>query len=164
MSDVPLLDAWESSPEEKGEFNDFGLTPHSFERAAVEDSFVTTNRGLVLVLRLADGAPIGTISWREALYGPPETSRAWQLGIALLPDARGQGYGSEALATLARHLFATTTANRIEGQTDVDNASGKRALEKAGFTAEGVARGSQFRAGRYHDLVVYSLLRDEVAD
>ena len=51
--------------------------------------------------------------------------------------------------------------NRIEAQTDVDNIAEQRSLEKAGFVREGTARGAQFRAGAYHDLVTYSILRGE---
>ena len=51
--------------------------------------------------------------------------------------------------------------NRVEAQTDVDNIAEQRSLEKAGFVREGTARGSQFRAGAYHDLVTYSILRDD---
>jgi len=39
-----------------------------------------------------------------------------------------------------------------------------RALEKAGFTREGVLRGAQFRAdGRHHDLVMFSRIRAAVS-
>ena len=38
----------------------------------------------------------------------------------------------------------------------------QRALEKAGFTREGVVRGSTFRQGRWHDQVLSSVLRDDV--
>ena len=119
------------------------------------------NPNLLLVERTADGAPLGTASWRPANYGPDEKSRAWQLGIALIPKARGQGFGPVVLRLLALHLFTTTSANRIEAMTDTAKVASRRALEKAGFTAEGIARGSQFRAGQPRDLVVYSLLRDE---
>ena len=63
---------------------------------------------------------------------------------------------------VARYLFARHPVNRVEAQTDVENIAEQRALEKAGFVREGVLRGSQFRAGGYHDLVSYSVLRDEV--
>ncbi len=75
--------------------------------------------------------------------------------------ARGQGYGSEAQALFADYLFETTEVNRVEAQTDVDNVAEQRALEKAGFVREGTIRGAQYRAGAYHDLVSYSILRDE---
>ena len=60
---------------------------------------------------------------------------------------------SRPRSLVARYLFEHTPANRVEAQTDIENIAEQRALEKAGFTREGVARGSQFRAGAYHDLV-----------
>jgi len=37
----------------------------------------------------------------------------------------------------------------------------QRALEKAGFTREGILRGATYRAGQWHDQVIYSVLRNE---
>jgi RimJ/RimL family protein N-acetyltransferase len=51
--------------------------------------------------------------------------------------------------------------NRVEAATDLDNIAEQRSLEKAGFRREGVLRGSQWRAGAYHDLVYYALLRTD---
>jgi RimJ/RimL family protein N-acetyltransferase len=59
-------------------------------------------------------------------------------------------------------LFAHTQVNRIEATTEITNVAEQRALEKAGFTREGILRGATFRQGRWHDQVIYSVLRDEV--
>jgi RimJ/RimL family protein N-acetyltransferase len=45
----------------------------------------------------------------------------------------------------------------------VANIAEQRALEWAGFTREGVLRGACFRAGAWRDMVMYSVLRAEVA-
>jgi RimJ/RimL family protein N-acetyltransferase len=102
---------------------------------------------------------MGTVSWRAVAYGPNPESRAWNIGISLVPEARGKGLGAEAQRVLAEYLFATTTVNRIEAMTDVENVAEQRALEKAGYHRDGVLLGAQFRAGGYHDLVVYSVVR-----
>jgi len=68
-----------------------------------------------------------------------------------------------AQRALAEYLFATTLAERIEAETDVENIAEQRALERAGFTREGVLRHTQFRAGRWRDNVIYSVLRAEVS-
>ena len=115
-----------------------------------------------MVVRNADDRAVGTLSWREVHYGPNQESAAWNIGIELVPEARGQGLGSEAQRLLAQHLFATTAVNRVEASTDVENAAEQRALARAGFTREGVLRGAQFRASRWHDIVVWSVLRGEV--
>lgn len=56
--------------------------------------------------------------------------------------------------------FSTTTSNRVEADTDVENVAEQRALQRAGFR-DGVVRGAQYRSGRWRDLVLYSLLRSE---
>lgn len=124
-----------------------------------ENGLLEEARGTLIVERAVDGEPVGTVGWRGVQYGPNAESRAWNIGISLIPEARGKGLGSEAQRVLAEYLFATTTVNRIEAMTDVENVAEQRALEKAGYHRDGVLLGAQFRAGGYHDLVVYSVVR-----
>jgi RimJ/RimL family protein N-acetyltransferase len=162
-ADADLLDAW-NTPLAQGEFNDFGTPRGSAPREALaEGPLRNEHNGQLIVELAADGTPIGTVSWHRVMNGPNLESAAWNMGISLVPEARGRGYGSAAQRQLADYLFATTAANRVEASTDVANLAEQRSLEKAGFTREGVQRGAQFRAGAYHDLVVYSRLRDDPA-
>jgi len=94
-------------------------------------------------------------------YGPNPESIAWNIGISLIPEMRGLGFGSQAQRLLADYLFAATSVNRIEAATDIENLAEQRALEKAGFVRDGVLRGAQYRAGAWHDLVIYSHVRPE---
>ena len=114
-----------------------------------------------LLVALDDGTLIGGVSWIGVPYGPNPRSVAWNIGITLLPEHRGRGHGSLAQSLLAEHLFATTSANRVEADTDTLNVAEQRALEAAGFRREGVLRGAQYRQGRWHDLVIYARLRDD---
>ncbi len=162
LADADMIDAWSSDPALGGEFNDFGLPPKPIAREALERGPLRDERnGQLIVERIADDEPLGTVGWHMVRHGPNDESSAWNFGIELLPTARGHGYGVEAQAQLAVFLFAETSVNRIEAQTDIENMAEQRALEKAGFRREGIARGSQFRAGAYHDLVTYSRLRDD---
>jgi RimJ/RimL family protein N-acetyltransferase len=106
-----------------------------------------------------DGVVIGDVEWRAKPYGPPPRSDAFNIGIRILPAHQGHGHGTSAQRALAEYLFATFPVNRIEAGTDVTNRAEQRALEKAGFTREGVLRGAQWRDGRWNDLVLYSCLR-----
>ncbi|MFD4622167.1 GNAT family N-acetyltransferase [Streptomyces sp. NPDC058475] len=85
-----------------------------------------------------------------------------KLGLALLPEARGKGVGTEAQRQLVRYLFAHTLVMRIEADTETDNIAEQRALEKAGFTREGVLSSVVFRDRRWRDGVKYSILRDDI--
>jgi aminoglycoside 6'-N-acetyltransferase len=118
--------------------------------------------GGTLAVVNAQGTLLGEVSWRRIRTGPTPHSWCWNIGIALLPDQRGQGYGAAAQRCLATYLFEQTPAQRVEATTDIDNIAEQRALEKAGFTREGVLRQAQWRGGRWHDMVGYSVVRGEI--
>lgn len=147
---VPVHDA-AKRPKASSEWDDWG------------GPVVNGSEPLGRMLVTADGVPVGDLSWHEQWYGPTAASRAVNIGIALAEDARGRGIGSRAQRMLAEHLFATTDVTRVEASTDVANLAEQRALEKAGFTREGVLRSAQGRADGMHDLVVYSVLRGELS-
>jgi RimJ/RimL family protein N-acetyltransferase len=139
----------------RGEFNDLG---------PVDDELVTAGirASRLLVVRVDTSEAIGFVSWHGVRHGPNRGSRAWNIGINLVPEGRGQGFGVEAQRLLAEHLFETTEVDRVEASTDVENFPEQRALEKAGFTRDGRMRGAQQRAGARHDLYLYSLLRSDL--
>lgn len=111
-----------------------------------------------------DDLPLGTVAWHTVCHGPGAGSVAFNVGISLRPPARGAGHGHRALRLVAQHLFATTTTHRVEASTDVTNTAAQHALERAGYRREGVLRGAQWRAGDWHDLVGYAVLRTDPAD
>jgi RimJ/RimL family protein N-acetyltransferase len=158
--DLDHLEAARNDPEWAG-FNWFGHKPPEELRRRFEQTGLLDDGDGLLVVELADGTLVGDVGWHGVHYGPPATSTALNIGIAIAPGQRGQGYGTEAQRLLADYLFATTRAERVEASTDVENLAEQRALEKAGFTREGVLRRAQFREGAFHDLVVFSRLRGE---
>lgn len=134
----------------------------ALRRRLAADGMLSEQSG-TLAVEGPDGALAGTVSWFTVQHGPSSACLALNIGISLLPGQRGQGYGSAAQRGLTEYLFATTLTERIEAETDVENIAEQRALERAGFTREGVLRRTQFRAGRWRDNVIYSILRAEVS-
>lgn len=114
-----------------------------------------------LVVELADGTPIGDVSWRPEKWGPSEKSAFPGFGIELLPKFRGHGYGTMAQRQVVDHLFDTTDCHRVQSDTAVDNPAEQRSLEKIGMRREGLIRGCEYRDGAYHDHIVYGILRNE---
>jgi RimJ/RimL family protein N-acetyltransferase len=160
LADADLIDAWNREP--PAEFNDFGEQAVPLPRKAIAEGPLRNDRnGMLVVERVEDLAVIGTVGWHRVNYGPSPESDAWNIGIELRPEYRGQGYGAEAQRLLAAFLFEVYDLNRVEASTDVENLAEQRALEKAGYVREGVQRGAQYRAGAYHDLVTFSRLRSD---
>ena len=129
-------------------------------RDQCRDKLVTADNGLLLVEHLNPKDRVGSVGWRTVTWGPSWLSRCIEIGISLIPSARGLGLGTEAQRMLVQYLFAETNVQRIQAVTDVTNRSEQRALEKAGFVAEGILRSAQHRQGAYHDLVMYAVVRD----
>ena len=125
------------------------------ERRWHDDGLIGGDQSYLSVL--ADGELAGWVTWLPV----HRSSGAVEVGIALFPEHRGRGIGTTAQRLLVEYLFATTTANRLQALTELDNTAEQKALEKSGFTREGVLHGLIFRAGAWRDSVIYGLTRDD---
>jgi RimJ/RimL family protein N-acetyltransferase len=135
---------------------DFAIDPDDRPRVSG-----ASRSSLLSVVDESTGELLGGVSWHAVDYGGTVSCSAWNIGIGLLPEARGRGVGSVAQRLLVEHLFATTELDRVEASTDVENVAERRALEKAGFRPEGVLRGAQLRGGVRRDLAQYGLVRGD---
>ena len=101
-----------------------------------------------------DGVSIGRIQTfvpsRRTL--PPGT---FGLGIGLREDARGKGYGREALTLLTDWLFEHAAAEAVEASTDPANTAMRTVFRKAGWKPAG----SLTELGR--EWVMYRITRQE---
>jgi RimJ/RimL family protein N-acetyltransferase len=143
--------------------------PQAVQRRFDTDSYLGADDGRLIVDIAADAEPgwqrAGLVSYLKRHHGT--RSFGWEIGIALLPEWRGQGIGWRAQAMFCSYLFENTSVQRIEASTHEDNAAEQRSLEKAGFTLEGVLRATEFRADKWRAGYLYSRLRtdpDPLAD
>lgn len=156
--DLPVLERLRQDPDATGEFAWFGWNNlRDLRRRWDENGLIGPDGGTLMVV--GDDEPVGRVSWRRRQTGP--VSHCWEMGIGLLPEARGHGYGAEAHRLLVQYLFAHTTVHRIEAVTEVGNVAEQKALENAGFTREGIMRGEFWRSGGWRDMVIYSILRTD---
>lgn len=160
--DLALFEKEFSSEQGTGAYQWFGFTPmHKLLRQFSENGLLGPDGGVLTVVADND-EPVGRVEWFKSAWGRPETSVCWTIAIGLRPQFQGRGIGTEAQRQLIRYLFWHTRAERIQAYTDVDNKAEQRALEKAGFSREGVLRSAQWRQGGWHDQVLYSILRGSV--
>jgi len=73
----------------------------------------------------------------------------------------GAGLGRALLAGLLDRVFGETEAWRLWLGVFPENLRAQRAYAAVGFRPEGVARGSAFFHGRFHDELVMAILRPE---
>jgi len=156
--DLLVLEKLTWDPAVTGEFARFGwFDLRMWRREWIEHKLISDDGGVLMVVCGAER--LGFVNWHRQ----PSTPGAyyWDIGIALLPEARGHGYGAQGLKLLARYLFAHTTAHRLEATIEAGNVASRRMVEKAGFTQEGVMRETGWRDGAWRDGVIYSLLRTD---
>lgn len=158
-ADLPLVHRWANDPAVAGEYDT--MRPVSFDdirRRYREHPALTAEGGALLIMR-NDGVPVGQVTCHRVSYGV--YSPAFNIGVAVEPAERGKGFGSEAQRLFADYLLFAFPIGRVEASTDIENIAEQRALERAGFTREGVARSASWRSGRWHDMVVYSRIHGD---
>ena len=137
--------------------------PKAVQRRFDADSYLGEDNGRLIVDVAAETEPgrepAGLVSYQKRYHGTQMF--CWEIGIALLPEWRGQGIGWRAQATFCSYLFENTPVHRIEAGTHAENTAEQRSLVKAGFNLEGVMRAAEYRGGQWLDGYLYSRLRTD---
>jgi RimJ/RimL family protein N-acetyltransferase len=82
-----------------------------------------------------------------------------EIGIELLPEARGRGLGREAIALFTERLFEQELA-RVQASTALSNVAMRRVLEALGWDFEGVLRAyGPAEGGGREDYAMYAVIR-----
>lgn len=129
-----------------------------FRRTFETDGFWKDREGM-LVMVDPDGALVGEIEFF------PITSYLTGFELSYLVfgrEHRGKGYATEAVRLLTSYLFARERIERLQLNIHPDNLASQRVAEKSGYTREGLMRKCWFNRGRFHDLQVWSILREEL--
>lgn len=111
----------------------------------------------VHLLVCVDGEPVGNIS----LKPPNEVWGVVEIGYMITPEQWGNGYATDAVATLCGYAFDERRLNKVYATCYATNPASGRVLEKVGFTEEGLLRAEGFVDGEHVDMHRYGLLADE---
>lgn len=129
-------------------------------RKAVEEDFA--EEGSTNYVVLFEGRVVGWIQW--AAEEEPDYRHAG-IDIYLDPAVHGRGLGTDAVRTLAEHIFTAHGHHRITIDPAVDNPAAIRAYTKAGFRPVGITRQSERgNDGTWHDGLLMDMLADDLTD
>jgi aminoglycoside 6'-N-acetyltransferase len=110
----------------------------------------------------ADGEVIGAIQYDEE---QDPMYRHAGIDIFLTTSRHDQGFGSQAVRLLARHLIEERGHHRLTIDPAADNAAAIRAYEKVGFRSVGVMRSYERGPdGTWHDGLLMEMLADQLTD
>lgn len=111
-----------------------------------------------LAITLAEtGEVIGNAGVRRDAPGAPLADT----GFELSPAHWGRGYATEAARALVGWAFDEWGLERVHAHCVAANTASARVLEKVGMRREALLRDHQFFKGRFWDVLIYGILRDE---
>lgn len=85
-----------------------------------------------------------------------------EIGYWVAPDARGGGVATRALALLSRWSVTDGGFERLDLQAATANIASLRVAERCGFVREGVLRRAWYRGGGRSDMVLFSLVPEDM--
>jgi RimJ/RimL family protein N-acetyltransferase len=112
----------------------------------------------MLAIETKDGIHIGNLG----LHDPHPEHRSATLGILIgEKDYWSNGYGTDAIVTLLRFGFGEMNLHRVTLHVFEFNERAIACYKKCGFQIEGTLRQHYYGEGRYWDVIVMGVLRDD---
>lgn len=106
----------------------------------------------------ADGKMIGQC----ALFRVDDVAHTAELGITIGDQAYwGRGYGRETIRLLLDYAFRLRNLRRVHLRVHGSNERAIRSYRACGFVEEGRQRQHVWSNGRYDDMILMGVLRDE---
>ncbi len=113
------------------------------------------NEGVTWAITLKeDPKLIGTI----CLWNIQKEHYRAEIGYVLHPDFQGKGIMQEAMTAIIKFGFQAMSLHSIEANTNPNNTSSIKLLERNKFIREGYFRENYFYNNKFYDSVIYSLL------
>ena len=84
-----------------------------------------------------------------------------EVGLDILPEYRGKGYGKKSYEMVLEFLFNHYNMHMVYVKVADFNPNARRLYEKVGFKETGRLPQSYFRNGKYWDYIIMSIIKDE---
>jgi ribosomal-protein-alanine N-acetyltransferase len=104
-----------------------------------------------------DPRPVGSCG----CFWAAKPHQTMELGYWIAEPFWGKGYIVEACRAVLTFVFTEYGPERVQARVIDGNEASVRVLAKLGFRAEGTLRRSLLRRGKFEDVQMFSLLRDE---
>jgi len=103
---------------------------------------------------LFKGELVGSIAFQQIDWHNRFTS----MGYYLIQKAEGHGIMTRSVQALLNYAFFHLGLNRVEIRCGEKNVKSRMIPERLGFVKEGKIRDGELLNGRFHDLILYSML------
>jgi RimJ/RimL family protein N-acetyltransferase len=82
-------------------------------------------------------------------------------GVSIAREHHRKGYATEAIQLILRYYFGELRYQKVNVQILVSNDASIALHEKLGFVREGILRRMAFTDGKYYDLYLYGMTKEE---
>jgi ribosomal-protein-serine acetyltransferase len=103
----------------------------------------------------------GKVAGRVGIYYLDHQNKIGSIGYWLGEEFQGNGLVTKSCKEVIKHGFSDLDLNRIEIKCATGNLKSQAIPERLGFTKEGILRQAELVNGQFHDLNLYSLLKEE---
>ncbi|WP_149846580.1 GNAT family N-acetyltransferase [Paenibacillus sp. 37] len=104
-----------------------------------------------------DGENVGGVN----LNSIDERNGTFSIGIQIDRDHRGKGYGTRAVRILLKYAFFERRLNKFNDSVLEGNEPSAAMMRKLGCVQEGVRRQVIYTDGKYQDMILFGLTKDE---
>lgn len=148
----PEISRWTAVPREYTELDatEFIATRETDRAAGREVSFAVVDHEDELLGAIG----LSNFDWHD---------RKGEIGYWMAREARRRGAGTRALRLLSRWAIEGLGLERVELMANPANEASQRLAARAGFTREGTLRRYRIRHGVREDLVMFSLLPEDLS-
>jgi [ribosomal protein S5]-alanine N-acetyltransferase len=141
------------------------VVPHDYTqrhaREFISGTATDLANGRELALAIVDGGDdrlLGALGISNFDWGDLKA----EIGYWIVPEARRRGIGARATRLLAVWALTHLGLERLDLLVNPENEASQRLAERAGFTREGTLRRYRRRHGVREDLVMFSLLAEDI--
>jgi RimJ/RimL family protein N-acetyltransferase len=162
IEDYKLISKWRNDPKVTRYLcgNVFFVSSER-EKKSIENKILDDSRNLYLgVCLIEDDNLIGYVQ----INNIDLRNQKAEWGGTLIGETEflGKGYGEEASRLLLNFLFDQYPINKCYGYCLSEHPVTAALFEKLGFKKDGVLRQEVFKNGKFKDILLYSILRDEI--
>ena len=97
---------------------------------------------------------LSNIDWKNGIAG---------INIKMDAEAgRGKGYATDAVNTILAYAFSELRLNCVYANVLEYNLKSQKLFERCRFKQDGVLRARTYKAGKYHDVIAYSITKKDL--
>ena len=157
--DLPLMAQWRNDPEINYYFYEYEPLSLALQKLWFENYLKHIQNDKIFIIdEKLERKTIGMVS----IYHIDWRNKKAEWGrIILSKEFQGRGYGKEILKEIYKYSFEHLNLNKLSCEVYVFNEKAVKLYEKMGSKVEGLLRQHVYRHGKYQDVYVMSILKDE---